>query len=103
VLVKPIAKALVHRRHPKQHRAALVVVPSQLGNHRLWREGHEGGPASAEEGAVEPHSEAMKMEQRKGMNEDVARCPAPYLYRAARLRQQAAVVEDRPLWATGGP
>ena len=97
MLVQPVAQTLVHGGHAKEHGAALGVVPGQLGHHRLRRELHQRRAAAAQQGSMESHAQAVQVEQRQGVDQDVPGRPVPHLNRAAGLCQHAAMLEDGPL------
>ena len=102
VLLEPVADALIHGGHSEQHRPARVIFSSELGDDRGGRERHERGAGAAEECSVQAHAQAVHVEHRQRVDQDVVRRPPPYLHRAAALREESAVVDDRALRAAGG-
>ena len=51
---------------------------------------------------MQAHPEAVEVEKRQRVDEDVARGPPPDLDRATPLGQEVAVVEESPFRAPGG-
>ena len=52
---------------------------------------------------MQPHAEAMEVEERQRVHEHVVLRPAPDLDRAATLGEEGAVVDDRALGPASGP
>ena len=102
MIPEPVAKPLVHRRDPKEHRPAPIILARQLGHHRMRPERQQRCAGPTEQGPMQAHAKAVQMEKRQSVNEDVARAPAPDLDRTAALGEEVAVVEKRPLWPSGG-
>src|SRR5205807_2176141 len=93
IFVEPVAQALVHRGHAEEHGSA----PFQLGDHTGGSERNQGRAASAQQRPVQAHAKAVEVEERERVDQDVTRRPAPNLDRAATLREEVAVVEQRAL------
>src|SRR5207247_2185777 len=97
-LLDPVAQPLVRRRGAKEHRPAMRELLDDV----LRSEWNEDRAAAAEQRAVQAQATSVLGTERQGVDEDVARRPAPDLERTASLGKEVAVVEHCAFGATGG-